>query len=245
MSQALVLARERFFAPAGLVESDLQTVLDRLMAYAVDSTDLYFQASRFESWLLEDGVVKEGGHDIRQGVGVRAVAGDKTGFAYSNEIVLPALTDAASAARAIAARGATGSVQVWRGVAGHALYPALDPVGSMSDEQKLELLAAVESETRRQDPRISQVFVSLAGEHRTVLVAASDGTLAADIRPLVRLNVTAIAEQAGRREQGRAGGGGVPATATVSNRTARSPGRARRPARPWSTSRPRTPRPAR
>jgi len=207
VSQALVLARERFFAPAGLVESDLQTVLDRLMAYAVDSADLYFQASRFESWLLEDGVVKEGGHDIRQGVGVRAVAGDKTGFAYSNEIVLPALTDAASAARAIAARGATGSVQVWRGVAGHALYPALDPVGSMSDEQKLELLAAVESETRRQDPRISQVFVSLAGEHRTVLVAASDGTLAADIRPLVRLNVTAIAEQAGRREQGRAGGG--------------------------------------
>jgi len=207
MSQSLVLARERFLTPAGLGESDLQAVLDRLMAYAVDSADLYFQASRFESWLLEDGVVKEGSHDIRQGVGVRAVAGEKTGFAYSDEIALPALTDAATAARTIATRGAAGSVQVWRGVTGHTLYPAFDPVGSMTDARKLELLAAVEAEARRQDPRISQVIVGLAGEHRTVLMAASDGTLTADVRPLVRLNVTVIAEQAGRREQARAGGG--------------------------------------
>ncbi len=207
MSQALVAARERLLAPSGLGEAELQGVLDRLMSHRVDSADLYFQASRFESWLLEDGIVKEGSHDIRQGVGVRAVSGERTGFAHSDDVGLPALNEAARAARAIAARGDAGSVAVWRSVTGHALYPAVDPVGSLGVEDKLALLAAVEAEARRQDPRITQVIVSLAGEHRTVLVAASDGTVAADVRPLVRLNVSVIAEHNGRREQGRSGGG--------------------------------------
>jgi TldD protein len=203
----LAVARERLLAPAGLSESDLQPVLDRLMGHAIDSADLYFQSSRFESWLLEDGVLKEGSHDVRRGVGVRAVAGERTGFAYAEEIVLPALSDAAAAARAIAARGGAGTLPVWRAVSGHALYPADDPLASLSDEEKVRLLEAVDAEARRQDPRVTQVIVSLAGEHRTVLVAASDGTLAADVRPLVRLGVTVIAEDRGRREQGRSGGG--------------------------------------
>jgi TldD protein len=206
-TQALTLARERVLAPAGLADADLNGLLARLLDHAVDSADLYFQASRFESWLLEDGIVKEGGHDLRQGVGVRAVSGDRTGFAYSNELLLPALTDAVTAARAIARRGGSGAVQVWRATTGHALYPAIDPVTSLGEAEKLALLAAVEAEARRQDPRCTQVIVSLAGEHRTVLVAASDGTLAADVRPLVRLGVTVIAEAGGRREQGRSGGG--------------------------------------
>ena len=207
MNDTLVLARERLLGPAGLTEVDLQGVLEGLLTHAVDEADLFFQASRFESWMLEDGSVKEGTHDIRQGVGVRAVAGDKTGFAHSDVVLLPALADAARAARAIATRGGSASVQVWRGVPGHALYSALDPVLSLAEEDKLALLAAVEAEARRHDPRVTQVIVGLAGEQRTVLIAASNGTLAADVRPLVRLSVTVIAEHQGRREQGRAGGG--------------------------------------
>jgi TldD protein len=207
MSQAVRLARERILTPAGLAEPELEAMIDRLMAHGADAADLYFQASRFESWLTEEGVVKEGSHDIRQGVGLRAVSGDKTGFAYSDEVTLPALAEAATTARSIARGGRTGAVKVRRDVAGHTLYPPVDPIGSLSEEAKLGLLAAVDAEARRQDPRITQVIVSLAGEHRVVLVAASDGTLAADVRPLVRLGVTVIAESHGRREQGRAGGG--------------------------------------
>jgi TldD protein len=207
VSDALLIARDRLLTPSGLGDRELQAILDRLMGHSIDRADLYFQASRSESWLLEDGVLKEGSHDIHQGVGVRAVAGERTGFAYSDEVALPALTDAASAARAIASRGGEGRLQVWRGVAGHALYPAVDPVGSLTDPEKIALLASVDAEARRQDPRVTQVIVSLAGEHRTVLVVTSEGTLAADVRPLVRMNVTVIAEHEGRREQGRAGGG--------------------------------------
>jgi len=208
MSTFLELARTRILDPTGLGEGDVQATLDRLMSHAIDSADLYFQASRFESWMLEDGIVKEGTHDIRQGVGVRAISGEKTGFAYSDEVVLPALTRAADAARAIARSGRTGAIKAWLASPGHALYRPIDPIENLADADKIALLEAVEVEARRQDPRVSQVIVNLAGEHKTVLVAASDGTLAADVRPLVRLNVTVIAEQDGRREQGRAGGGG-------------------------------------
>ena len=208
MNNALDIARSAILAPAGLGESELQGLLDGVMTHAVDSADLYFQLSRHESWVLEDGIVKEGSHNIDQGVGVRAISGEKTGFAYSDEIVLPALSEAAQAARAIARSGQQGQVQAWQRRGDQALYVPTDPIETLTAQEKVDLLTAVDAAARAQDPRVKQVIVSLGGVHDVVLVAASDGTLAADVRPLVRLNVSVIAEQDGRREQGSSGGGG-------------------------------------
>ena len=205
---ALVLAREALLSPYGLSEADLQQVLDQLMGHRIDNADLYFQLSRSESWMLEDGIVREGHHGIEQGVGVRAVSGEKTGFAYSDEIILPALSEAAKAARAIARSGRQGAVKAWQAPPHHGLYLPLDPLAVLDAAQKIALLRALDAEARRIDPRIKQVIVSLAGTHEVILVAGSDGTLAADVRPLVRMNVSVIAEQGERREQGTAGGGG-------------------------------------
>ena len=207
-STAIDIARERILSPAGLGEEDLNQVLSNLLGAAVDSGDLYFQLGRRESWSLEDGIVKDGGYGIEQGVGVRAISGEKTGFAYSDDIVMPALMDASKAARAIARSGGSGSIQAWQSQPERGLSLPLDPVETLSEQDKVEIMQRLDAEARRQDPRIKQVMVSLAGEHEVVLVAGSDGTLAADIRPLVRLNVVAIAEQDGRREQGVSGGGG-------------------------------------
>ena len=207
-SSPLLIAREALLSPHGLGEGDLQKVLDQLMSHRIDSADLYFQLSRHESWMLEDGIVREGHHGIDQGVGVRALSGEKTGFAYSDEIMLPALAEAAEAARAIAHSGRQGSVQTWQQPSARGLYLPLDPLAAFDAEQKIALLRALDVEARRLDPRIKQVVVSLAGTHEVILVAASDGTLAADVRPLVRMNVSVIAEQGERREQGTAGGGG-------------------------------------
>ncbi|NIR62080.1 MAG: metalloprotease TldD [Gammaproteobacteria bacterium] len=208
MSTAIDIARERILSPAGIDVNDLDTVLGRLLGRAVDSGDLYFQLSRHEAWSLEDGQVRDATHSIEQGVGVRAISGEKTGFAYSDEIMLPALLEASEAARAIARHGQEGTLQAWHATPGRELYLPMDPLESLSERDKVDLLQAVDAEARRQDPRVKQVMVSLAGVHDLVLVAASDGTLAADVRPLVRLNVSVIAEQDGRREQGSAGGGG-------------------------------------
>ena len=208
MNNALQIARNSLLSSAGMDEQQLSNVLDRILSYQVDAADLYFQGTRHESWSLEDGIVKEGSHNIEQGVGVRAISGEKTGFAYSDEIVLPALTRAADMARAIAKQGGQSGLQAWRGEPARELYVATDPVASLKDADKVQLLMRVDAEARRLDPRIKQVMVSLSGEHEVVLIAASDGTLAADVRPLVRFNVSVIAEQNGRREQGYAGGGG-------------------------------------
>ena len=208
MTASLDLAADTILAPAGLNETDLERVLHQLLTHEVDNADLYFQNSRHESWSLEDGIVKSGTHSIERGVGVRAVSGEKTGFAYSDEIVLPALAQAASAARAIARLGQEGQVQAWSRRGKQALYQPLDPVESLKAEDKVALLHALDAEARKQDPRVKQVMVSLAAAHDVVLVAGSDGTLAADVRPLVRLNVSVVAEHNGRREQGSAGGGG-------------------------------------
>ncbi len=205
---ALELARRQLLEPAGLDERDLERVLDRLLGHAVDSGDLYFQSTRYESWVLEDGIVKEGTHSIEQGVGVRAIAGDRTGFAYSDEILLPALLQASTAARAIARSGGQTRLQAWQRTGDQGLYPPLDPLTTLSAQDKIELLRQVDAEARRQDPRVTQVIVSLAGVQDHVLVAASDGTFAGDVRPLVRMNVTVIVEDKGRREQGSSGGGG-------------------------------------
>ena len=208
MQNALKIAEQALLSPTGLDEKQVAGLLDRLLANQVDNADLYFQLSRHESWALEDGIVKDGNHSIEQGVGVRAVAGEKTGFAYSDEIVLPALTRASDMARAIARSGGQNGLKAWTPNAPQRLYQPLDPLPTLKDADKVKLLERVDAEARRMDPRVKQVMVSLAAVHDTVLVAASDGTLAADVRPLVRFNVSVIVEQDGRREQGYAGGGG-------------------------------------
>ncbi|MDX1498353.1 MAG: metalloprotease TldD [Woeseiaceae bacterium] len=197
----------RTLDPAGLDERHLSRTLGSIMQGGIDFADLYFQLSRVESWTVEDGIIREGSFSLEQGVGVRAVSGEKTGFAYSDELMLPALEQAATAARAIARRGDGKSVAAWSRSQPAPLYPPDDPTTSISDTDKTRLLAEIESATRAMDKRIEQVIVSLSSCHDLVLVAASDGTLAADVRPLVRLNVTVILEENGRREQGYAGGG--------------------------------------
>jgi TldD protein len=207
-SDPLDVARTGLLGPAGLDEDRVARVLGEVMGHAVDYADAYFQLIREESWALEDGIVKDGAHSIDHGVGVRALAGEKAGFAYSDEIVLPALLEAARAARAIARAGSAGAMQAWHGQRGRSLYPPIDPVESLGDRDKVKLLEEIDREARRLDPRITQVMASLAASYDTILVLASDGTLAADVRPLVRLNVSVIIEHQGRREQGYAGGGG-------------------------------------
>ncbi|MDS4042379.1 MAG: metalloprotease TldD [Candidatus Competibacter sp.] len=207
-TDTLAFARHQLLAPAGLGEDDLHRTLACLLGHAVDGGDLYFQSRRAESWSLEDGRVKQASHAIQQGVGVRAVSGEKTGFAYSDEIVMPALLEAATAARAIARRGGESRLQIWQTAPRPMLYEPIDPLDTLSAEAKVQLLERVDAEARRQDPRVTQVMVGLAATQDTILVAGSDGTLAGDVRPLVRLGVTVIVEHGGRREQGSSGGGG-------------------------------------
>ena len=178
-----------------------------MMQGGVDYADLYFQVSRNESWSLEDGIIREGSFNLDQGVGVRATSGEKTGFAYSDELLMPALQQAAGAARAIARQGQDKSVQAWSRTEVAPLYPSDDPITSIDDSQKTALLMEIDAATRDLDKRVEQVIVSLASSQDLILVAASDGTMAADVRPLIRLNVSVILEQDGRREQGYAGGG--------------------------------------
>ncbi|PWV59348.1 metalloprotease TldD [Plasticicumulans acidivorans] len=209
MTTALDLARARVLEPAGLDDAALERALGTLLGHAVDYADVYFQLRRAEGWSLEDGQVKSTSHSIDQGVGVRACAGERTGFAYSDELAVPALLEAATAARAIARSGGDARAQAIAPRTGaRALYAALDPLETLDADEKVRLLEAVDAEARRQDPRVSQVMVSLAAVQDTVLVAASDGTLAGDVRPLVRLSVSVIVEHNGRREQGSSGGGG-------------------------------------
>jgi len=208
MSDLIQTAVGRLLAPGGLGVADLDRAFAQLMTPGIDAADLYFQHSRAESWMLEDGLVKDGSHSIEQGVGVRAISGEKTGFAYSDDIVLPALLDAARAAQAIARAGADAPAHALAPRAGRELYAPIDPIDTLTPEAKVALLREVDAFTRALDPRIQQVIVSIAGSLSTVLVASSDGVLAGDVRPLVRFNVQVIAEQNGRRETGSAGGGG-------------------------------------
>ncbi len=208
MNTALDIATADLLDPVGLGEAELQATLGHLMDRRLDLADMYFQATRFESWSLEDGIVKEGSFNIDQGVGVRAVIGEKTGFAYSDEIGLPALTQSARAARAIARGGRSGKIQAWHRDTQRNLYASADPLASLTQQQRIALLESVDAFARGLDPRVKEVNVSLAGEYTRVMMVASDGTFSADVRPLVRLNVSVIVEQSGRREQATAGGGG-------------------------------------
>jgi TldD protein len=201
-------ANETLLAPSGLDVPALQTVLGNIMSHKVDYADLYFQYSRSESWGLEEGQVKSGNFSIDQGVGVRAVSGEKTAFAYSDDIHLSALEEAANATRAIAALGNEQAGQIVQRVEAPQLYLPQDPIASLSADAKVKLLERLEAFARKADPRVIQVMASIAGEYEVVMVARHDGVMAADVRPLVRLSIQVIAEQDGRREQGSAGGGG-------------------------------------
>lgn len=195
-------------APAGFGLTDLDAALGRLMSRQLDYADLYFQCTRYESWTVEDGIVKDGVYSIDQGVGVRAVSGEKTGFAYSDQLDVAALADAVDAARGISRVDGSGEIKVPQRSSGRSLYPAVDPSASLADADKIALLTEVDRQTRALDERIIQVIASLACVQDMILVHGSDGSLAADVRPLVRLNVSVIMQSGQRREQGYAGGGG-------------------------------------
>jgi TldD protein len=206
--QLLSTAQSFLLTPHELETGKLDRVLGSLLSHRLDYADLYFQYSRSEGWSLEEGIVKSGSFSIDQGVGVRAIAGEKTAFAYSDEISLPALEDAARATRAIAASGGKRHPVAAHRSSGLQLYRPIDPLVSLEDTRKVKLLERLESLCRARDPRVIQVMASLAAEYEVVLVARSDGVLAADVRPLVRMSVQVIAEANGRREQGSSGGGG-------------------------------------
>jgi len=209
VSPALLADADRLLlAPSDLDHRKLSQVLAAIHARDVDFADLYFQHARFESWNLEEGIVKSGSFNIDRGVGVRAVSGDKQAYAYSDDISLAALEEAASAVRAIGRQGQSASAPLDRHGSARELYRLEDPVSGLSESDKVGLLTKLERKARDRDPRVVQVMASLTGEHETVLIARSDGLVVADVRPLVRLSLTLIVEENGRREQGFAGGGG-------------------------------------
>jgi TldD protein len=208
MTDIFQMARHDLLEPAGLSDNQLHQVLDQLTGRNIDYADLYFQSTYSESWNLEDGIIKGGSFDIDRGVGVRVMSGEKTGFAYADDIMMPALEQAAQAARGIAKQGGAHPVKAWEKHPGHQLYLPNNPLQSLSETDKVSLLQRVDSYIRQKDSRIIQVSVSLAGEYETVLVLSSDGHFAADVRPLIRFNISLVIEKEGRRETGYAGGGG-------------------------------------
>lgn len=210
--ERLQTAQSLLLTPFGLDETTLTRALKLIGEHRIDDADLYFQYTCLQGWSLEEGIVKSGSFSIDTGVGVRAITGEKTAFAYSDDISENALFDAARTVRAIAAAGQNKRIQIAKpttaGSNSHNRYPTLNPITTLDNAEKVALLEKVERLARAKDPRIVQVMAGLAAEYDVVLIARADGTIAADVRPLVRLSVTAIAEQNGRREIGSSGGGG-------------------------------------
>lgn len=208
--ERLSIARRLLLEPYGLDESDLGKALAHIRLHKVDDADLYFQYTRAEGWSLEEGIVKTGSFSIDQGFGVRAVSGEKTAFAYSDDISVHALLDAAQTVRSIAQAGAHKQVQIPKTKISpsRSLYRDLDPISTLDSTAKVKLLERVEQMARAKDPRVVQVMAGLASEYDVVMIARADGLLAADVRPLVRLSLTVIAEQGARKEVGSSGGGG-------------------------------------
>lgn len=205
---SLASVSEHLLAANGLSQDNLYDILGLLSERRVDYGDLFFQSSYHESWVLEDRIIKDGSYNIDQGVGVRAITGEKTGFAYADQISLLALTQSATAARSIVTEQGSGKSQILTNVDYKKLYSDADPLRSLPREQKIELLHRVDQVARAEDPRVIEVNASLTGVYEQVLVAATDGTLAVDIRPLVRLSVSVLVEHDGKRERGASGGGG-------------------------------------
>ncbi|MWQ50284.1 metalloprotease TldD [Glaesserella parasuis] len=194
--------------PSGLQLSDLTKVLDHFSSRQIDYADLYFQFSQDESWSLEDSIIKEGGFYIDRGVGVRAVSGEKTGFAYADQISLSQLEQCAMATRSITQESGRLLVKPFKETTAIKRYASINPLDTLSREQKVELLHLVDKVARAEDPRVIQVNANLSAVYEEMLVSATDGTLAADIRPLVRLSISVLVEQNGKRERGSAGAGG-------------------------------------
>ncbi|KAA8999222.1 metalloprotease TldD [Affinibrenneria salicis] len=204
---SLTFVSEQLLTANKLSHQDLESLLGLLNERHLDYADLYFQSSYHESWVLEDRIIKNGSWHIDQGVGVRAVSGEKTGFAYADQITLQALQQSAQAARSIVREQGTGKAHTLGAVAHPQLYPQANPLDSLSREDKIALLQRVDRVARAQDARVQEVSASLTGVYELVLVAATDGTLAADVRPLVRLSVSVLVEDQGKRERGGGGGG--------------------------------------
>lgn len=208
MELALTIAKDLLLKPASLDESRIDKLIRSMLSHQVDAADLYFQSCSSESWYLEDSEVKSGSYSIDRGVGVRAVSGEKTGYAYCDDILLPAMERAASAARSIAFSGSTNMQSVKVATSPIVRYPGLNPIEGMTKQDKIALLESIDKEARRIDPRVIQVNASLSGCYEVVMVADMHGQMIADIRPLVSVHVSVIVEEKGRRESGRSGGGG-------------------------------------
>ena len=199
--------KQSILAPFGMQDKDIDQIMDSMLSTAVDNADIYFQCSHFESWALEGGIIKEGVHNIEQGAGVRVVSGEKTGFAYSDRIELSTLLEAAKNVKAIARQGQNELTEISNISTRTDYYQPINPLKSLADQEKINLLRKVDTETRKLDNRIEEVMVSLVGVHEKVLIANQDGSLAADVRPLTRMSVTVIMEENGKRERGSGGGG--------------------------------------
>ena len=199
---------QNLLTASGLAIADLENAMGLMLSHQNDFADLYFQSSQHESWILEDGIIKEGSYNIERGVGVRAVSGEKTGFAYSDELSPEALNKAAMAARSISGTGGSTKIAPLQGQEERALYTSSNPLTTMIEQDKIALLRAVDEYIRKQQPDVSQVIVSLTGVYEEVLVVATDGTFSTDKRPLIRLNCSVLLELDGRRERGAAGMGG-------------------------------------
>ena len=205
---ALDTAQALLLGPSDLTPAVLNQLLGRLLPTGADDADIYLQHAVNESWFLEDGVVKNSSHSTARGGGLRTVAGEKTGFAYSDELTPAALADAAEAARGIVRGGGEGSVAVRDAAVVSPLYPAVDPLSNWPTADKLALMQRADAAARAASPLVTQVMVSLAAQYEVIFVQRADGTRSADVRPLVRMGVSAIVERDGRREQGSSGAGG-------------------------------------
>lgn len=201
------LAKQAILVPAGIQESDIYRVMDQLVSGSVDDGDIYFQSSHYESWVLEDGIIKEGSHNIEQGAGVRALSGEKTGLAYSDKIEIAELISATKNVKAIARQGQSATVAQSATTPYPHLYKPLNPLKSLTDQEKVDFLHKIDTYTRQIDSRIEQVIISLVGVQEHILIANQGDALNGDVRPLVRMNVTVIVEENGNREQGGMGGG--------------------------------------
>lgn len=208
MHNLLQLGQHTLLEPSGISEDELQKVMRKILLKNVDYADLYFQSTYSESWFLEEGILKSADYSIDRGVGVRALSGEKTGFAYADDILLPALTQAATTASSIVKYGQERAVKAWRKTSAHELYLPINPLDSWTEQEKVDLLKKLDSYLHHLDSRLVQANLSLMGEFDTVLIVTSEGQLAADVRPLIRLNISVVLEQQGRRETGHSGGGG-------------------------------------
>jgi len=208
MQNLLQAGRHDLLEPSGITDRELERVMGKILVRDVDYADLYFQSIYGESWVLEDGIIKGGSYGVDRGVGVRALSGEKTGFAYADDIVMPALEQAASTASSIVKQGQERSIKAWHRAAGNELYLPVNPLTSWTEQEKIALLQRIDRYIHELDARIVQSSISLSGSFETVLVVTSEGRMAADVRPLIRVSISVVLEQHGRRETGYYGGGG-------------------------------------